>query len=122
MEEAQFVIAVEKMKMGDKEGLREIYQAYIGYIYSIVYQIIQNKENAEDITSDFFLRLWEKAGQYKSENGGHRGYLATIARNMSIDFLRKTGREQLVEEQEEKESEENEDTRKDCPCRKLYRN
>ena len=43
MEEAQFVIAVEKMKMGDKEGLREIYQAYIGYIYSIVYQIIQNK-------------------------------------------------------------------------------
>ena len=37
--------------------------------------------------------------------------MATIARNMSIDFLRKTGREQLVEEQEEKESEENEDTR-----------
>ena len=104
MEETQFISAVEKMKMGDKEGLREIYQAYIGYIYSIVYQIIQNKENAEDITSEFFLKIWEKAGQYKTGNTGHRGYLATIARNMSIDFLRKNGREQLVQTQEEKES------------------
>ena len=58
MEEAQFNLAVEKMKAGDKEGLKEIYQAYISYIYSIVYQLIQNKENAEDITSEFFLRLW----------------------------------------------------------------
>lgn len=104
MEEAQFISAVEKMKKGDKEGLREIYQAYIGYIYSIVYQIIQNKENAEDITSEFFLRIWEKAGQYKTGSAGHRGYLATIARNMSIDFLRKNNREQLVETQEENEN------------------
>lgn len=101
MEEAQFVQAVERMKAGDKQGLKEIYQAYIGYIYSIVYQIIQNKENAEDVTSEFFLRLWERAGQYKTESGGHRGYLAAIARNMSIDFLRKSGREQLVAAGEE---------------------
>lgn len=97
MEEVQFVQAVEKMKQGDKQGLQEIYQAYIGYIYSIVYQIIQNKENAEDVTSDFFLRLWEKADYYKAEYSGHRGYLAAIARNMAIDFLRKSGREQLTD-------------------------
>ena len=106
LKETQFLTAVEKMKVGDKEGLMEIYQAYIGYIYSIVYQIIQNKENAEDITSEFFLRLWEKAGQYKTGKVGHRGYLATIARNMSIDFLRKHGREQLLEMQEEDEEHE----------------
>lgn len=103
LEEAQFISAVEKMKMGDKEGLREIYQAYISYIYSIVYQIIQNKENAEDVTSEFFLRLWEKAGQYNADRSGHRGYLATIARNMSIDFLRKNGKEQPVEMQDDSE-------------------
>ena len=101
MEEAQFVQAVGKMKQGDKQGLQEIYQAYIGYIYSIVYQIIQNKENAEDVTSEFFLRLWEKADYYKTEHGGHRGYLATIARNMAIDFLRKSGRELLTDTGEE---------------------
>lgn len=103
MEETQFITAVEKMKKGDKEGLKEIYQAYIGYIYSIVYQMIQNKENAEDVTSEFFLRLWEKAGQYQTGSTGHRGYLAAIARNMSIDFLRKHGREQLAGTQEEKD-------------------
>lgn len=104
MEEVQFVQAVEKMKRGDKQGLKDIYQAYIGYIYSIVYQILQNKENAEDVTSEFFLRLWEKADCYKTEHSGHRGYLATIARNMAIDFLRKSGREQLVDTGEEPET------------------
>lgn len=104
MEEVQFIQAVEKIRVGDKQGLKEIYEAYIGYVYSIVYQMIQNKENAEDVTSEFFLRLWEKAGQYKAGNGGHRGYLATIARNMSIDFMRKHGREQLVDVTEDTEN------------------
>lgn len=103
MDETRFCTAVEKIKTGDKQGLKEIYEAYIGYIYTIVYQIVQNKENAEDITSEFFIKLWEKAAIYRAGNGGHRGFLATIARNMSIDFMRKSGREQFFEEEQEEQ-------------------
>lgn len=95
MDERKFEEAVARMVQGDKAGLREIYENYVGYIYRIIYEVLQNKENAEDVTSDFFLRLWERAEQFKPGNG-HRGYLASMARNMAIDFLRKHRREELT--------------------------
>lgn len=95
MNEQQFENAVARMVQGDKNALREIYEAYIGYIYRIVYDILQNKENAEDVTSDFFIRLWDKAEQFKP-GCGHKGYLATMARNMAIDFIRKYRKEELT--------------------------
>lgn len=95
MNEHQFEDAVARIVQGDKTGLREIYEAYIGYIYRIVYEILQNRENAEDVTSEFFIRLWDKAEQFRP-GGGHRGYLATMARNMAIDFLRKYRKEELT--------------------------
>lgn len=95
MNEQQFENAVARMVQGDKTALKEIYEAYLGYIYRIVYEILQNKENAEDVTSEFFIRLWEKAGQFKP-GSGHKGYLATMARNMAIDYLRKYRKEELT--------------------------
>lgn len=96
MTDNTFDECVVRMQKGDKEALHQIYQEYLGYIYSIVLNLVQNKENAEDITSDFFIKLWVNADKYKP-GSGHKGYLATIARNMSIDFLRSRKKEQLVE-------------------------
>lgn len=95
MNEQQFENAVARMVQGDKTGLKEIYENYVGYIYRIVYEVLQNKENAEDVTSEFFIRLWDKAEQFKPGNG-HKGYLATMARNMAVDFLRKHKKEELT--------------------------
>lgn len=95
MTEHQFEQAVGRMVRGDKTGLKEIYENYLGYIYRIIYEILQSKENAEDVTSEFFIRLWDRAEQFKPGTG-HRGYLATMARNMAIDFLRKYKREELT--------------------------
>lgn len=95
MNEQQFENAVARMIQGDKTGLKEIYENYVGYIYRIIYEVLQSKENAEDVTSEFFIRLWDKAEQFKPGNG-HRGYLATMARNMAVDFLRKHKKEELT--------------------------
>jgi len=88
---------------GDKEGLRKIYEEYLSYIYTIVYGIVTSKENAEDITSEFFIKLWDIADQYKAAENGHKAYLATVARNMALDFLRKNKREVLADEIPESE-------------------
>lgn len=88
---------MSRIRAGDKNALHEVYEAYIGYIYSIVLQVVQNREDAEDITSEFFIKLWRLADTYKA-GGGHRAWLATVARNMAIDFLRKNKRKVLLEE------------------------
>lgn len=95
MTNQEFEAAIARIVAGDKTGLREIYEAYIGYIYRVIYEILQNKENAEDVTSDFFIKLWDKADGFRP-GGGHKTFLTVMARNMAIDFLRKHRREELT--------------------------
>lgn len=97
MTQKEFEASVEKIRQGDKNGLKEIYEAYIGYIYTIVFGVIGNRENAEDVTSEFFIKLWTAADTYQA-NGTHKAWLATIARNMALDFIRKNAREIPTEE------------------------
>ncbi len=96
MEEKQFSACMERMRSGDRSALHEVYESYIGYIYTIVLQTVSNREDAEDVTSEFFMKLWRLADTYR-EGKGHRAWMAAIARNMAVDLLRKTKREVLTE-------------------------
>lgn len=94
MTEAAFDACIKKILEHDKSGLKEIYDAYLDYIYRIVYGVVGRKEDAEDITSEFFIKFWQQADKYKS-GSGHKGYMATMARNMAIDHIRKYKKEVL---------------------------
>jgi len=96
VEEKQFSACMERMRSGDRSALHEVYESYIGYIYTIVLQTVSNREDAEDVTSEFFMKLWRLADTYR-EGNGHRAWMAAIARNMAVDLLRKTKREVLTE-------------------------
>lgn len=98
MREQEFEACIQRIRSGDKEGLREIYEAYAGLIYTVVYELAGQREDAQDLTSDFFIRLWEKADSYRP-GGPHKGWMVTIARNMAVDYLRKRKREQQAADQ-----------------------
>ena len=104
MEDFEFEACIRQIRKGDKDGLKQIYQAYVGLIYSVIYDMTGQKEDAQDITSEFFIRLWDRADTYRF-GGKHKAWLMTIARNMTIDFLRKQKRELPVEELPEPEQE-----------------
>lgn len=92
MTDVQFENCIQRICSGDSNGLKSIYTEYVSFIYQTVFQLVHQKEDAEDITADFFVRLYSLAKVFHSGNG-HRGWLATIARNQTIDFLRKHRRE-----------------------------
>ena len=96
----RFAQCMKSIAEGDKTALKEIYEEYLPYLYSVVYGVVQQKEAAEDVTSEVFLRIWKTAEKYRPGNG-HKGYLATIARNMAIDELRKHKREVLPDDEED---------------------
>lgn len=83
---------MERIRQGDKDALKEIYIVYGGYVFHLILGILGNRENAEDVTSEFFIKLWDIADKYVPGTG-HRGWLSRIARNMAIDFLRAHKRE-----------------------------
>ena len=101
----EFEQCMRYMGENDKDALRKVYEEYLPYIYGLVLGILGNKEHAEDVTSDFFIKLWDVSDTYKAGKG-HRGWLATIARNLAIDFLRKTKKEVLTDSFEEKKGSE----------------
>ncbi len=88
---------IDRICRNDREGLRQIYEDYCPMIYSVVLDVLHNREDAEDITSEFFIRLWDIADTYKPGRG-HRAWMITIARNMAADHLRKRSHECLTAE------------------------
>ncbi len=96
MTEQLFNESISQICRNEKDGLRAIYEEYNPLIYSVVREILRSREDAEDVTSDFFIRLWDVADTYKPGRG-HRAWMITIARNMAIDFLRKRRREEPAE-------------------------
>lgn len=97
MEEQLFRKNIRRICKNDKEGLREIYEDYCPLIYSVAAEILHNREDAEDVTSEFFIRLWDIAETYRPGKG-HRAWMITIAHNMAIDYLRRQSRELPMEE------------------------
>ena len=91
MTDSEFDLAMERLKNKDKDALRRIYDEYGTYIYKTALSVVGSPQDAEDITSDLFLKLWQKAEQYRS-GSGHRAYLARIAHNMAVDFMRRERR------------------------------
>lgn len=105
VEDRQFHACMKRMKAGDQEALHEVYENYIGFVYSVVLRVLQNREDAEDVTSEFFIKLWRLADTYETRRG-HRAWMAAVARNMAVDLLRKRKKELLTEDFEGSVSEQ----------------
>lgn len=103
MTDEEFQLAIDMMLAGNSEGLKIIYEEYIKLIYVTIYNVVGNKEDTEDLTSEFFIKLVRVAGGFQKGNG-HRTWMITIARNMALDHLRKRKKEVLASAKEDEES------------------
>ncbi len=88
MTDKLFEVHIRQILDGDKTGLSEIYSEYNPMIYSVIYEILKNHQNAEDVTTEFFIKLWQQSAVSYRFGGKHRAWLIKIAHNMAIDFLR----------------------------------
>lgn len=82
----------------DSEVFIEIYRFYVDRIYRYLYFRVKNKEDAEDMTSDVFMRTWEYV--YKKQNTITylNAFLFQAARNLITDYYRKSKDESALEE------------------------
>jgi len=78
----------------DADAYAKLYDLYVEKIYRFVYLKLSNKEEAEDITSDIFLKTWqylidpEQGKDIKSFSG----FIYQMARNKIIDVYRSRSR------------------------------
>lgn len=73
----------------DAEAFGKLYDFYVEPIYRFVYFKLSNKEDAEDATSDVFLKTWQYLiNQTQKDVVSFRSLIFTIARNKIVDVYR----------------------------------
>ena len=73
---------------GDEKSLELLIQKYLNPIYSFVLQYTKERDEAEDLTQEVFVKVWKNINKFKSEYK-FKTWLFTIAKNTSLDFLKK---------------------------------
>jgi len=73
---------------GDEKSLEILIKRYLGPIYGFVFRFVGNREDAEDITQEVFVRAWRNLKRFNLQKS-FKTWIFSIAKNTAIDFLRK---------------------------------
>ena len=97
---------VERAQAGDREALEELYLMHFDRIYSYLHVSVGNRHDAEDLTTQTFLKMLEKIGTFKWQSAPFSAWLFRIAHNLAMDHFRARRRWQPEEEVPEPPGEE----------------
>ena len=77
------------LKTGDPGAMAELYDRYSSVVYAVALRVLGDTGAAEDVLQEVFLQLWRNPGAFDAARGNLGGWLAVVARNRAVDFLRK---------------------------------
>jgi len=83
---------VKRLVAGDRQALDQLFRESARNVYRLAFKISRNRELAEDVTQDAFIRLWE-ARRRLDPGRSVKGLLAKITANLCLDRLRRGRRE-----------------------------
>ncbi len=72
----------------DAQAFAVLYDRHSRAAYSLAYRMMGERQAAEDLVQDAFLKTWRSAGSYRTERGSVRTWLLSIVHNRGIDQLR----------------------------------
>lgn len=77
-----------EVQAGDKKALGKLYNRYNRILFGMIYKVLRNREESEDLLQEIFVQAWEKAEQYDPTRGTVYSFLVTMTRNKAIDRTR----------------------------------
>ena len=87
------------MAAKDSHSLEELYHRTRTAVYGLVLSYLKHPQDAEDVTQDAFVRIWDTAASYRPQ-GKPMAWLLTVARNLALMRLRERGKTQELTDEE----------------------
>lgn len=78
---------IEALRNGNHKAFEKVFIAYYDKTKTFVYDYIKSEPDAEEITEELFVNLWENRHSINTSKSFY-SYLHTIARNSAINFLK----------------------------------
>ncbi len=82
---------VSLLRNRDKQAFSYLYDNYAESLFGVVYRMVEDKELAEDILQDVFVKIWNNFSNYDNLKGKLFTWMLNITRNLTIDTLRSKG-------------------------------
>lgn len=101
MDSAEHAIYREALQ-GDREAFEVVIRSLSRSLFAIAYGILQNREEAEDVVQDTFVKAWKSRWRVR-DSAKLPAWLSTIARHRARDLARKRRPEPLPEDFESRE-------------------
>ncbi|MCD6380675.1 sigma-70 family RNA polymerase sigma factor [bacterium] len=79
---------------GDEKSFEKLLNKYKGSVFSICLRMVKNRDDAEDLAQDLFIRIFNMLDRYNPAFP-FSGWIYRITSNLCIDFLRKKKRARL---------------------------
>ncbi len=108
LEKAEEIALLQQVGRGDREAFSMFYDRYSGIIFSTALRVLNDATDAEDVTQEVFVMIWDKAAMYDPTRGKPLTWAVTMTRNKAIDRIRshqrcsrlkdEAGNEQLPED------------------------
>jgi RNA polymerase sigma-70 factor (ECF subfamily) len=89
---------VERAQKGERDALEELYLLHFDRVYSYLHMSVGNRHDAEDLTTQTFLKMLEAIGRFRWRKAPFSAWLFRIAHNLAMDHFRATRRWQPEEE------------------------
>jgi RNA polymerase sigma-70 factor, ECF subfamily len=89
---------VERAQQGDRDALEELYLLHFDRIYSYLHMSVGNRHDAEDLTTQTFLKMLESIKRFRWRSAPFSAWLFRIAHNLAMDHFRASRRWQPEEE------------------------
>ena len=72
----------------DEKAFTYLYDMYSKSLFSVINVLVKNREEAEDVLQEVFVKIWKNIDSYNESKGRFYTWILNIARNTSIDKLR----------------------------------
>jgi RNA polymerase sigma-70 factor (ECF subfamily) len=94
---------IARLAAGDTAALSLLYDRHAGAVYSLVARIVGDRQVAEDLLQEVFVRVWQRAGTYQGARGKPLTWVLGIAHNVAIDEVRRRRRRPLEADDRDEE-------------------
>jgi RNA polymerase sigma-70 factor, ECF subfamily len=89
---------VDRAKLGDRDALEQLYLLHFDQIYRYLHLRVGNSHDAEDLTTQTFLKMLESIDRYNRRAVPFAAWLFRIAHNLAVDHFRASGRSRPAED------------------------